>query len=80
MNKFLEQYPALWVPKVGDRVRIIKLVDNGHYQIGDVGVIYGVSGDLNLIAYAYYIKFDNHIIDKRYSWVLKNEMELIGHE
>jgi hypothetical protein len=45
-NKFLEIYPQLIEPKVGDRVKIIKLlsgfkcsVDTWFYCINDVGTI-----------------------------------------
>jgi DUF1009 family protein len=45
-NKFLKQYPQLWFPKVGDKIRIIRLLDmdkteiqKWHYNKNEVGKI-----------------------------------------
>jgi len=51
MNKFLKQYPQLWTPKVGDKIRIIKVLNEHReiitkdqyermgYAIGFIGII-----------------------------------------
>ena len=48
-NKFLEKYPNLWIPKVGDKVEIVQILYSDrsvvcnpelwNYQIGDVAII-----------------------------------------
>jgi hypothetical protein len=38
MNKFLNHYPKLRKPQVGDKIEIIKVVQ-GNYKVGDVGII-----------------------------------------
>jgi hypothetical protein len=66
-NKFLEKYPQLHEPKIGDRVRIIKLLD-GHknnvnswyYNIGAVGQIVEI---LDTYAHTVYrIQFDRQTV------------------
>jgi hypothetical protein len=45
-NKFVVKYPALWEPKIGDKIKIVRLLDGSkhevskwHYHIGDRGAI-----------------------------------------
>jgi len=45
-NKFMQKYPQLWSPKIGDKVKIVKLLDISDtpvpiwvYSIGDKGEI-----------------------------------------
>lgn len=55
-NKFIKKYPAFWVPKIGEQVEIVKLLDQfgkpvscwHKYELGDIGTI--VSVDDNLLA------------------------------
>ena len=42
MNKFVKQYPQLWIPNVGDKIRIIKYTFETNkkcFSIGDIGII-----------------------------------------
>ena len=67
-NKFLEKYPNLWIPKVGDKVEIIKVLnnikkptDNWYYKIKDTGEIIHI---MTLTRYTLYqVKFHkNHSV------------------
>ena len=64
-NKFLELYSALWEPRIGDKVRIIKVLDSNkkptsfwYYKIGDCGI---VNDDANIHYRAVEVKFHNGI-------------------
>ena len=77
-NKFLKQYPNLWVPCIGDTIRIIKAfgfdekeTDEWIYKKGDTGTIVKIW--TNTILYSVYFK----IYEKTY-FVYKDEMELIN--
>jgi hypothetical protein len=81
MNKFIKTYRAFWNPKVGDRVKIIKLLDENkrpiekwHYNIGDQGVIHNLVLTTTY-GYAYDIKFDNNNQDIITAY--KEEIELL---
>lgn len=77
-NKFLNLYPAFWEPKIGDTVRVIKILDehgkvNPHvsygYKIGDYGVIVDHANLNGLLAYR--VRFEQS------DWlVFKEELEL----
>lgn len=56
MNKFLNQYPQLREPKIGDRIKVIKILNilkeeikSISYNIGEVGTIQDVfeQGQIN---------------------------------
>ena len=81
-NKFLEKYPVLRDPKIGDIVEVIALLDvhhkpmeaNHHYYIGDIGKI--IAADL-----LYVVDFNNQennivIYDGRWS-LWKEEFKII---
>jgi hypothetical protein len=86
-NKFLERYPALWEPRIGDRVRIISVYDfnntridtssssfSWYYQIGDVGIIEETESS-NSGYILYHILFDRN--NKMYV-TYRHEIELIN--
>ena len=66
MSKFLKQYPALWTPKIGDRIRVIKVLDGDRKEVekwdytkNDTGII--THSLLNQYdEYVYNIKFDSY--------------------
>jgi hypothetical protein len=67
MNKFLEQYPALWVPKVGDRVEIVQVLDgqrnpviNWKYKINDTGTIVQTQSNDRGTEWIYDIYFEKY--------------------
>jgi hypothetical protein len=72
-NKFLERYPELWVPSIGDRVRVIKLCAPGEYKIGYTGKITHIwdFGDVHTI---YDIEFSNIEDEQR---LYREEFEII---
>jgi hypothetical protein len=83
-NKFLEKYPELWEPKVGDRVRMIGNRYPNHYTgsnlidvwiDGDIGVIISITK--YRILKEYKINFKNKITQW---WVVRSNFEIISHE
>ena len=74
-NKFLDLYPQLWEPKVGVKVKIVKILtrdkkptDNWNYKIGDTGEIIHV---MSLTRYTLYqVKFHKN---QKSFWAYKEE-------
>jgi hypothetical protein len=78
INKFLNQYPQLWEPTIGDKIIVIQALTwnktpqdniNLTYQIGEQGTIINVSG--HNIDVVYRVHFSNFS-----GWLYKEEMEL----
>jgi hypothetical protein len=80
-NKFIEKYPAFWIPKYGDRVKIIKIIKEkdrqisriNEYYIGDIGTVRQYDSGSELLL----IKLDNPDSDNVFAVVLKFELEPI---
>jgi hypothetical protein len=73
-NKFLELYPELYLPKVGDRVRITKLTAPSGHAIGDTGIVARIWEYPNHVC-LYSIKFD--IVKVEDGCYYRNEIEII---
>jgi hypothetical protein len=81
-NKFLEKYPTLWNPKIGDKVKIILVLSaqkaicadgEWSYNKNEVGIItgYGIYGEYN----TYQVLF--HTIPfRKEEHVFREEIEL----
>jgi hypothetical protein len=77
MNKFLNKYPSLWEPVIGDRVRVIQVLNHSKQLATNWAYSAGEEGEIvEIYDYVYMIKFDK---DENYT-VFKEEIELISHE
>jgi hypothetical protein len=73
MNKFIKQYPKLWLPQIGDKVKVVQVLsadgtptDELSYNIGDIGVI--TENDREMVI--------DIKIGRRYYTVYRREVEL----
>jgi hypothetical protein len=62
MNKFLIQYPQLWIPKVGDKVKLISIWPYSNHQVSyfTVNSIWEITRITN---YDNNIKYFGEIVD-----------------
>jgi len=82
-NKFLSKYPNLWIPKIGDKVRVIQVLDSlgdivtnpsekgWSYNTNDIGFILKIS----TIVYDICLVKNNDIVT-----VYKQEVELCSND
>jgi hypothetical protein len=64
MNKFLEKYPRLREPRIGDKIQIIKIINDigtgdYNYKLGDTGVILNKYNNPFKGVHLYLIDFEN---------------------
>jgi hypothetical protein len=78
-NKFLELYPQLREPRIGDRIRMIETLDHV-YKKGDIGIIKAINFVTFMNHNAYYTQFINSNNNNDYAWVYREEIELVGYE
>jgi len=90
MNKFLSTYPQLWEPRIGDNIKIIKIVNASgeiepeskyfhySYSIGEQGVIVDIDHVWGQRAvYKIIIKRSGEDMEE---YVYRSEIELVSHE
>jgi len=80
-NKFLEQYPQLREPQVGDIVKIIKTYDfyrTGYKRVqdGDIGIIEHMSRGILPLRYKIYVKRKGE--DDSVGWLRREQFELVN--